>query len=250
MRDTPATLSTIEKAAALLRAFNGTTPEWGARQLAQHANLPRSTTHLYLRGLTHAGFLRRLPSGKYRLSWKLLELSGHLHQALPWLAQARRSLTRLAHDTRALAFLCVLEDGRVVCIDRALGDPGAEFDAVQTDVYLPPNATAAGKALYAYADVSLRTFESFTPGTITTPDEWTTELHRVRDSGYAHAIEEWVPGQCSFAAPVFHDGALAGCLGIQFPVARYTRQRTTLRDAVLRASRDLNAANVRLNRPL
>ncbi|AFZ69047.1 IclR family transcriptional regulator [Deinococcus peraridilitoris] len=239
-------MQTIDKAAQILRAFTPEHPEWGVRELALHVSLTRSSTHQYLQSLGANGFLRRSPTGRYRLSWKLLELSGLLHRSLGWLPPARQELARLADQTRSLAFLCVLElsggnpvEGRVVCIDRSLGVPEADSQLVQTDVYLPPNATAAGKVLFAHANLKLLNFTPFTPGTITTQDEWDTELERVRQEGYAHAVEEWVPGQCALAAPLFFQGELVAAIGLQWPLDRYERERERLRQQLLQLTERL-----------
>ena len=49
-------MSTLGKAAVVLRAFTAAQPEWGSRPLAAHLGLPRATTHFYLSGLAEAGF--------------------------------------------------------------------------------------------------------------------------------------------------------------------------------------------------
>ncbi|MFB9994459.1 IclR family transcriptional regulator [Deinococcus oregonensis] len=219
----------LEKAAAVLRAFTVNEPEWGSRPLALQLGWPRSTAQFYLSGLAGAGFLRRVPGGRYRLSWQLAEFGALLTDALPWFSRARSALADLAQATRGLGFLCVLEEGRVVCIHRALGDPEAHHTAVQTDVTLPANATAAGKILYAYSSAGAPRFECFTPSTITTPDEWAGELERVRADACAHSIEEWIPGHCAVGVPLVWEGEVVAAFGVQLPSSRYlARERQVL----------------------
>ncbi|UQN09533.1 IclR family transcriptional regulator [Deinococcus sp. QL22] len=211
----------LDKAATVLRAFTVNEPEWGSRPLAVRLGWPRSTAQFYLSGLAGAGFLRRIPGGRYRLSWQLAEFGALLTDALPWFSRARSALADLAQATRGLGFLCVLEEGRVVCIHRALGDPDAHHTAVQTDVTLPANATAAGKILYAYGRPALPSFELFTPSTITTPDEWAGELERVRADACAHSIEEWIAGHCAVGVPLWWEGEVVAAFGVQLPSSRY-----------------------------
>lgn len=224
----------LDKAATVLRAFTVQKPEWGSRPLAAQLGWPRSTTQFYLSGLAGAGFLRHIPGGRYRLSWQLADFGALLTDALPWFSRARSALADLAQATRGLGFLCVLEEDRVVCIHRALGDPDAHHTAVQTDVTLPANATAAGKILYAYSGApspgtALPSFEHFTPSTITTPDEWAGELERVRADACAHSIEEWIPGHCAVSVPLVWEGEVVAAFGVQLPSNRYlARERQVL----------------------
>ncbi|MFC4453859.1 IclR family transcriptional regulator [Deinococcus sonorensis] len=222
-------MSTLDKAALILRAFSSQQPEWGSRALAVQLGLPRATAQFYLSGLARAGFLRRTPAGQYRLSWQLAEYGAQLTLGLPWFPRARNALAEVAQATAGLGFLCVLEEDRVICINRALGDPGADHAQVQTDVTLPANATAAGKLLYAHAALPVPEFARYTASTITTPDEWHGALARVRQDGYAHAIEEWVPGQCAVGVPLWWDGAVVAAFGVQLPTARFlARERRVL----------------------
>lgn len=228
-------MSTLGKAAQILRAFSAERPEWGSRPLAAHLGLPRATAHFYLSGLAEAGFLRRTPGGQYRLSWHLAEYGALLTNGLPWFARARTALADLAHDTGGLGFLCVLEDDRVVCINRALGDPSAP-SSVQTDVILPANATAAGKLLYAHARLPAPPFERFTDSTIVTADEWTGALTRAQHDGYAHAIEEWLPGECAVGVPLWWEGEVVAAFGVQLPTRRFLARERQLLKRVLKAA--------------
>lgn len=228
-------MSTLGKAATILRAFTATQPEWGSRRLAAHLGLPRATAHFYLAGLAGSGFLRRTPAGQYRLSWQLAEFGALLTGGLPWFPRARNALADLAQATGGLGFLCVLEVDRVVCINRALGDPSAS-SAVQTDLTLPANATAAGKVLYAHARLPAPRFERYTDSTIVTPDEWAGELERVTQDGYAHAIEEWTPGQCAVCVPLWWEGEVVATFGVQLPTARFLPRERRLLLQVRRAA--------------
>lgn len=222
-------MQTLIKAGAVLRAFSAAQPEWGVRALALHLGWPRATVHAYLTGLSDAGFVRRISGGHYRLSWQLAEFGAQLSAALPWFGPARSALASLAAATQSLGFICVLEGPQVICINRALGDASADHRQVQTDVILPANATAAGKVLYAHAALPAPSFERFTESTITTPDEWAGELSRVREGGFALAIEEWVAGHCAACVPLRWEGEVVAAFGIQLPTKRFlARERALL----------------------
>jgi DNA-binding IclR family transcriptional regulator len=207
-------MQSLEKASLILRQFTREKPVWGVRELASEIEMPRSSTHLYLQTLANL----------------------QLHHSLGWYGAARQKMQALAIKTKTLGILCVLEESRVVCIDRFNADPALEFDHIQTDVYLPANATAAGKVLYAFQELNAPQFEAFTPNTITTTDEWHTELERVRTQNIAYSIEEWLPGQCALAIPVFFEGKLEATLGVQLPLKRYLLERQGLRKVLLGSS--------------
>ncbi|KEF33921.1 IclR family transcriptional regulator [Deinococcus sp. RL] len=226
----------LQKAASILGAFSAEQPEWGVRALAAHLGVPRATAHAYLAGLTGAGFLRRTPAGRYRLSWHIAEMGAHLTSALPWFADARALITRLALEVRSVAFLCLLEGEEVVCAIRER-HPDADID-LPLDIYLPATATASGKILYAYGDLQPREFAACTQSSITTPDEWRTELGRVRRRGYAYSIEEWIPGQCTLGVPYHHGGQVVAAIGVQMSARRYLREERAIRERVLSIVRE------------
>ena len=231
----------LQKAANILSAFSAEQPEWGVRALAAHLGVPRATAHAYLAGLTGAGFLRRTPVGKYRLSWHLAEMGAQLTASLPWFPDARALITRLALEVRSVAFLCILEGEEVVAAIRER-HPDADID-LPLDVYLPATSTASGKILYAHADITPKTFSTCTQSSITTLDEWRTEVARVGRLGYAYSIEEWIPGQCTLGVPYHYAGALVAAIGVQMSAARYLREERAIRERVLDIVREAEGLN-------
>ncbi|WP_412027677.1 IclR family transcriptional regulator [Deinococcus yunweiensis] len=234
----------LQKASTILGAFSAEQPEWGVRALAAHLGVPRATAHAYLAGLTEAGFLRRTPAGKYRLSWHLAEMGAQLTAALPWFPEARALITRLALEVRCVAFLCILEGEDVVATIRER-HPDADID-LPMDIYLPATATASGKILYAHAEITPRAFATCTPSSITSMDEWRTEVAKVKKLGYAYSIEEWVPGQCTLGVP-YHapdaqrGGSVVAAIGVQMSAGRYLREERHVRERVLAIVREAEA---------
>ncbi|MFK7600632.1 IclR family transcriptional regulator [Deinococcus sp. SM5_A1] len=231
----------LQKAANILSAFSAEQPEWGVRALAAHLGIPRATAHAYLAGLTGAGFLRRTPAGKYRLSWHLAEMGAQLTASLPWFPDARSLITRLALEVRCVAFLCILEGEEVVAAIRER-HPDADID-LPLDIYLPATSTASGKILYAHGDITPKTFAGCTQSSITTPDEWRTEVARVQRLGYAYSIEEWIPGQCTLGVPYHYAGALVAAIGVQMSAERYLREERAVRERVLDIVREAEGLN-------
>jgi DNA-binding IclR family transcriptional regulator len=91
----------------------------------------------------------------------------------------------------------------------------------------PMHCTSNGKVLLAWADETDRDrvlageLETFTPHTVTDPDELRTELVSVRTRGYAQALEEFEDGLNAVAAPVRQaDGRVIAALGVSGPAFR------------------------------
>ena len=145
-----------------------------------------------------------------------------------------------------MAFLCILEGDEVVAAIRER-HPDADID-LPLDIYLPATATASGKILYAHADMTPRTFAACTPSSITSLDEWRTEVAKVKRLGYAYSIEEWVPGQCTLGVPyhALHTAhgdtdTVVAAIGVQMSSQRYLREERHIRERVVQIVREAEA---------
>ena len=67
-------LTSIEKALAVLEAFDSGTPSLSIEQLCARLGLPRPTVHRILKQLEVKGFVRQLPSRRYQVGLRLFEL--------------------------------------------------------------------------------------------------------------------------------------------------------------------------------
>jgi IclR family acetate operon transcriptional repressor len=85
----------------------------------------------------------------------------------------------------------------------------------------------------------------FTPRTIVAPAALRAELARIREQGYAVALEEREPELNAIAAPVYGpQGHVAAALGVQGPAYRFDEA------AMLRALPALRAEAATLSRAL
>ncbi|PTA69581.1 IclR family transcriptional regulator [Deinococcus arcticus] len=215
----PRTLSTVQSAVRLLELFDADHTEWTLSALARHLGQPTSTVHEALGTLTHTGLLRRVGRGRYRLGWRLLKLSSALYGSLPWYAPAHDAMERVARRTHCLAFLCVLDGERVLCVARSVQGRGGPPVAGELDFELPAHATASGKLLLALAGRPLPLqAPAFTPQTVTTPDVWARQAREIRAAALAQTHDEWAPGTGSLAVPIRGEGgAVLAALGVSLP---------------------------------
>jgi DNA-binding IclR family transcriptional regulator len=113
----------------------------------------------------------------------------------------------------------------------------------------PIHATSTGKVLLAFAQTtrSLPRLAKHGPRTITTHAELDRELERVRQHGYAFAVDELETGLVAMAAPIKnHLGHVVAAVSLNGPSSRLTPKRRRQLQAKLcaaakRVSRRLGA---------
>lgn len=227
----PRTLATVEHAVRLLELFDADHTEWTLSDLARHVGQPTSTVHEQLTTLCETGLLTRVGRGRYRLGWRLLKLSSALYGSLPWYPPAHAAMERLARRTHLLAFLCVLDGARVLCVARSVQGRDGPPVAGELDFELPAHATASGKLLLALAGRPLpHPAPAFTGCTVTSAAVWDTEAAAIRRNAHAMTADEWASGTGSLAVPVRgENGMILAALGVSLPTPRLRERATLLR---------------------
>jgi IclR family acetate operon transcriptional repressor len=214
---TPGT-QTIDRAAQLLTLVLEADAPRGLTELADDAELPKSTASRLLGALERQGLIKqRGRRGSFEPGPVMLRFA-HRGQLVE-LAQPR---------------LEVLSAASGETINLAVPGPlGVEHLAqVESRHFLgtgqwvgrrvPYHCTAVGKVLMAFGGADPGTLDALTSATIVDPDGLATEIARVRRDGCATAIDELEVGLSSLAAPVA-DGIAA--LSISGPTLRLDAQR-------------------------
>ena len=239
----PATIQSIERAAAILRLLSGRNRRLGVAQLAGELELPKGTVHGILRTLAHVGFVEQdEETGKYQLGAALLHMgSSYLDgnelrtRALNWsdsLAARSGESVRIGtlHESRVLVVHHVFrpDDSRQALEVGALL-PGARDGDGQGAARRQP--LRGGRAGRARACPRSRRRRSPT-GTRSPPS-----CDEVLERGWAADAEELVVGEVSLAAPIDdRRGVTVGAIGISGPVERLTeRRRAADRSRLVRA---------------
>jgi DNA-binding IclR family transcriptional regulator len=68
-------LTTLLKAGQILSLFDRDHVEWRISDVAAKLKIPKSSAHDLMSSLTHIGLLSQTDEGRYRLGWKLVQLS-------------------------------------------------------------------------------------------------------------------------------------------------------------------------------
>jgi DNA-binding IclR family transcriptional regulator len=243
-------MNSLEKALQVLETLGGASPELGVTELSQQLRMPKSTVHRILAALERRGYVRRNPaSNKYRLGLRLWDLGCVVVSALGLREAARPHLEELGRRTGETVNLTVLDGTYSLYIDEV-----PTTQPVRLHSYLgaraPAHAVATGKAMLAHNPAALalvldQGLVPFTEHTIVDASELQRELKEVRERGYAVNREEWRPGICAVAGPVFdHTNKVVAATGVSGPAARLSRERlrelgTMVRDTSRQVSREL-----------
>jgi IclR family acetate operon transcriptional repressor len=198
--------------------------ELGTTEIARRAGISASTVSRQLGTLTRLGVVEHVQlTGRYRLGVRLLRLANAVLARLNLRDVARPHLEALVNEVGEAATLSVPGDGDAITVDFV---PSDRYLQGVTRLGRPSvgHASSAGKVLLAFGKVGLPEgeFESYTPATITDRDELAAEIRRVRERGFATAIEEREPGLSAVAAPVWGaSGELAAIVALQGPTSRF-----------------------------
>jgi DNA-binding IclR family transcriptional regulator len=237
----------LKRAFRILNAFSAARPELTLAELAEATGLPRSTAHRIAGQLEAEGALEGTARG-WRVGVRLFELGqlvptqrGLRERALPHM----NDLYEATHQTIQLA---VLDGDDVLYVEVLSGHRKARSPS-RRGGRMPPNCTAVGKVLLAYADGELPRdgvpLERRTARTIVDPGALARELGEVRRAALAYDHEEALEGLCCVAAPVFGArGRVVAALSVSMPVGhRLTPERAgpAVRIAARALSRELTA---------
>jgi DNA-binding IclR family transcriptional regulator len=203
----------IERAAQLLVRVVESPQPIGIGELARRAELPKSTTSRLVAALERQGLLQRLTErGRLRPGPVLLRFAqrGGLDTNLVELAgPALRSLAEASGETINLGVPTPLGVEHLAQRDSAHFVGGTNWVGRR----VPHELTANGKVFLAYGAA----FSDAIPA---------DELARIRERGYATAVDELEQGLSALAAPVFGPkGDAIAALSISGPTHRLTTQR-------------------------
>jgi DNA-binding IclR family transcriptional regulator len=254
VRRVPATIQSIERAAAILRLLSGRNRRLGVAQIAGELNLPKGTVHGILRTLAAVGFVEQdVEGGPYQLGAALLHMGSSYLDGNELRTRALNWSDSLASRSGESVRIGTLHDTRVLVVHHVFR-PDDSRQAMEVGALLPAHATALGKVLlasnrYAAAELAAAGLQRFTPATLTDWDALDAALHAVQERGWAVDAEELEVGVVSLAAPIQdRRGVTVGAIGISGAVERLSEggePRSDLvsfvREAARAVSRDLGA---------
>jgi sugar lactone lactonase YvrE/DNA-binding IclR family transcriptional regulator len=171
-------------------------------EIAERAGLARPTAHRILAALTEARLLRHEPvTQTYALGPRLLEMAHRVWEGFDLRATAAPELERLARLAGETARLAVLDGDGVLYVDQRDAEQEAIRLVNRVGARVPPQASAAGKAMLAQLPAAERRalLDRLAPETAEAIERDCT-LSAAR--GYALSLEEAAAGVNAVAAAV------------------------------------------------
>ncbi len=209
----------------------------GLVELSNKLELHKSTVHRLLLSLICMGYAYQdEETGKYMLSFKVVELSGKVLSKVDLIAKVRPFIEELANACRETVHFVQRRGTEVFYLDKVAPlypQESAIRMASQVGLSRPLYCSAVGKAILAeMKDDEVKyiwdnsVVEKKTEKTITEFEELQKELIEIRKKGYALDNEENELGvRCIAACIKNHNGIPNNAFSISAPVGRMTDER-------------------------
>ena len=224
---------------SVLDCFSVREPLLSAASIRTLTGLPATTANRLLRNLVAHGLVQR--EGDYfKLGLRILGWSESAKAASSLLAIAGPVIERLKDKS-----------GETITVGVRIGSKRTVIAECQSDkslIYrphigqvLPLHVGSGGKTLLAFdrADLDAVKLVKLTKATITGRKAFVAELDRIRERGWAFAVQEREEGLNSASAPVFDArGDLLAVVTIGGPSFRMPRQNAQLFGSMVRESAD------------
>ena len=251
--DEPTYSRTVRKALDILDCLSREKAPLSTSDVARRCGLSRPTTYRLMATLAAYGYVSpdHNQDERYRLGYKILELSKSLldgvelrQQALPFLGNLSRTVNETVH-------LAVLDHDEVVYIDKVESTQPVRMHST-IGTRSPLHCTSLGKAIAAYLPADERSallgrlaLPKRTARTITDRARLEDHLAEVRRQGFAMDDIENEEGIRCVGAPIFdHRGAAIAALSVSGPAYRLSLERAhelavQVRSAAAALSREL-----------
>jgi len=201
----------LDRAFAVLEIVsNERTSALSAAEIAEKAQLNRSTVYRLLESMAAHGYIEKNPQGRYRLGIKLVSLAGNYINSLELVTIAQPYLWDLAYQLNLSSYMAILSGAEVVYVARA---DSFRRNSVFTEIgwRAPAYATAHGLCLLSqFSAAALNTvlanvtFDKLAKNTVTNADDLKKMLREVRARGYAIDDESFENGMRCIGMPVYN----------------------------------------------
>ncbi|MDQ3465778.1 MAG: IclR family transcriptional regulator [Actinomycetota bacterium] len=243
------TVQSVDRAITVLEIL-ASAGEAGVTEIAAELGVHKSTAFRLVAALENRGLVEQNSErGKYCLGVGIIRLAGAATARLDLVQESRGITRQLAAETGETVNLAVLSDGAALYVDQVSGS-----SALQSHNWvgqrIPLHATSNGKVLLSGLPdkeilATAGQLRSFTPSTITSGKRLRAAVTKVREEGYAVAVDELELGLTAVAAPIRNaSGDVRASMSLSGPTFRLNRGRVddvlpTLLAAALQVSQRL-----------
>lgn len=223
-------VQSVDRALSILEVL-ARTGEAGVTEISTELGVHKSTAFRLMATLeSHRLVEQTGDRGRYRLGVGILRLAGATTARLDLVQEARPISRQLAADTGETVNIAVLSDGSALYLDQVAGSSALQPHN-WVGQHIPLHATSNGKVLLSGLDdddleEALGALPTYTSRTITTLSDLREELDRVRDQGYAVAVDELEVGLTAVASPVRNaHGDVVASMSVSGPSFRLGEDR-------------------------
>lgn len=239
-------MQSVDRALTVLRLL-ARSGDLGVTELAAELGVHKSTAFRLVATLEAHDLVEQVSDrGKFRLGVGVLRLAGATTVRLDLVQESRPVAVRLAGTVGETVNIAVLSGHEALYLDQVSG-PSALALHYWAGQRVPLHATSNGKVLLAYGPEGLlaelgRSLPRFTDRTTTDPAGLEAELERVRERGYAIAVDELELGLTAVAAPITGlAGGVVASLSASGPTFRMPASRLPeVADEVMAAAAEIS----------
>jgi DNA-binding IclR family transcriptional regulator len=225
-------LQALDRAFAVLDLLSTSATSLGLAEIAHALGLHKSTAHRFLMVLERHRMVERTHAGKFRLGLRLCDFGSRAVEQYDLRDRAQLHLKMLVAEVEETAHLCILEQTRMVYIDKQ--EPERTIRMIsRVGSSSPVHCTAVGKAILATMPAARveqllpeLQLERFTRRTTTNREALLKELELTRRRGYAVDDEEREEGvRCAGVAILDGRGEPVAAVSVSGPAFRVTMQK-------------------------
>jgi len=210
----------IDKALDLLTEIVADQGKSSISEIGRQLGIPVATTYRVVSALVRKDLLTAVGKGRHVAGYGLVELGSRASLTPALEALGRPIIDQLAHQSKLVAHLGILEHDMVTYVLRAghISSPLFTQAGKQLEAY----CSAIGKILLAElsaeelsAYLQSGPFISLTSHTITDPGAITNELKLIKEQGFARDLEEAADGLFCLAVGIFDTrGKVVGAISV------------------------------------
>ena len=226
----PGSVQSVDRALTILEVL-ARVGEAGVTDIAAELGVHKSTAFRLVATLEQHRLVEQSGDrGKYRLGVGVLRLAGATTARLDLVQEARPVCRQLASDTGETVNIAVLSESSALYLDQVAGSSALQPHN-WVGQHIPLHATSNGKVLLSgldrpRLDAILGRLPTYTSHTITKKAALRGELDRVREHGYAVAVDELEVGLTAVAAPIRNaHGDVVASMSVSGPTFRLSADR-------------------------
>jgi DNA-binding IclR family transcriptional regulator len=230
MSEGSAGVQSVDRALTILEVL-ARVGEAGVTEIAVELGVHKSTAFRLVTTLeAHRLVEQTTERGRYRLGVGVLRLAGATTARLDLVQEARPLCRQLAAETGETVNIAVLSERSALYLDQIAGSSALQPHN-WVGQHIPLHATSNGKVLLSWLEPEEQTrvlgaLPAYTTLTITKKGELRKELEKVRETGYALAVDELEVGLTAVAAPIRNaHGDVIASMSVSGPTFRLDEER-------------------------